>query len=93
MSSSDEIAKNITFDKVSEPNLISYSIKNNANGDSWNEIKLIFNGNSNERIVTVPKGSWKVIARDGKLNPDGLGTIKGGKITVEPVSALILVKE
>ncbi|MGL5786911.1 MAG: alpha-amylase family glycosyl hydrolase, partial [Bacteroidales bacterium] len=44
MRTAEDIAKNIVFDKTSEPNLISYSIKNHANGDQWKEIKLVFNG-------------------------------------------------
>lgn len=93
MATAEEIAKNIVFDKVSEPNLISYSIKNNASGDEWKEIKLIFNGNNSECTVNVPKGDWTVIASDGKIDPAGLGYIKGGKMNVEPVSALILAKQ
>lgn len=93
MTTAEEIARNIVFDKVSEPNLISYSIKNNANGDSWKEIKLIFNGNETAKTVSVPKGEWTVIAADGKINPEGLGSAKGGKMTVEPVSALILARQ
>ncbi len=93
MKSTEEIAKNIVFDKVKEPNLISYSIKNNANGDAWKEIKLIFNGSDQAREVKVSKGDWIVIARDGEIKATGLDTTKGGKLIVEPVSALILARE
>ena len=92
MTNAADIAKNIVFDKVTEPNLISYSIKNNANGDEWKEIKLVFNGSDEPREVKIPKGDWTVIARDGDLKATGLGTAKGGKMTVEPTSALILAK-
>ena len=40
----------------------------------------------------IPKGDWTVIARDGSIKADGLGTTRGGRITVEPVSALILAR-
>ncbi len=33
MTSADDVARNIVFDKTDTPNLISYSIRNNANGD------------------------------------------------------------
>lgn len=92
MTTADDIARNIVFDKVKEPNLISYSIRNNANGDQWKEIKVIFNGSSDGRTVSIPKGEWMVIARDGEINADGLGRINGGKTQVEPTSALILAK-
>lgn len=93
MTSAEDIAKNIVFDKVDQPNLISYSIKNNANGDEWKEIKLIFNGSEELYQVKVPKGNWIVVAEDGRIKADGLGTSKGGSITVAPRSALILARE
>lgn len=93
MRTADEIAKNIVFDKVNEPNLISYSIKNNANGDSWKEIKLVFNGSDEAKTVKVAKGDWIIIAEDGNINADGLGTTRGGTLTVAPRSALILARE
>ena len=93
MTSAEDVAKNLVFDKTTEPNLISYSLKNNANGDSWKEIKLIFNGSTEERTVKVPKGDWIVVARDGQIKSTGLDTTRGGKLTIAPTSALILAKE
>lgn len=93
MSTADEIAHNIVFDKVKEPNLISYSIKNNANGDKWSEIKLVFNGSDETRTVNIPKGKWLIVAQDGEINAEGLGEAKGGKMEVAPTSALILARE
>lgn len=93
MTTAEDVARNIKFDKVSVPNLISYSILNHANGDAWKEIKLIFNGSAEPRTVNLPKGQWTVVARDGKLKADGMGTVAGGKITVEPYSAFIAAKE
>jgi len=99
MTSADEIARNIRFDNISEDNLISYSILDNANGDSWKEIKIIFNGASEPAEVKVPKGDWLVVAYDGMIDHEGLknadGTpmkMKGGKVKVPHRSALILAK-
>ncbi len=92
MTSADEVAKNIVFDKVKAPNVVSYSIKNNANGDEWKEIKLVFNGSTSPFVAKIPRGEWTIIARDGELNPDGLGTSKGGTVVVTPTSALILAR-
>lgn len=93
MTTAEEIAKNLVFDEVETPNLISYSLINNANGDAWKEIKLVFNGSTEPQTVKIPKGKWIVVAEDGKINAEGLGTSKGGKLTVAPTSALILARE
>ena len=95
MTSADMIAKHLVFDKIDSsktPNLISYTLRDHANGDAWKDIKVVFNGASESQSVNIPQGNWTVIARDGKLNPDGLGTSKGGRITLAPYSALILVR-
>ena len=101
MNNAEEVAKNLVFDvKEKRDNVISYSLKNHANGDSAAEIKVIFNGQVNPVEVKIPKGNWTVLAYDGKLNADGLlnadgtpMTLKGGKFTVPATSALILTRE
>lgn len=97
MTSAQDIAKNLRFDKIDSqktPNLISYSLLNNANGDSWKEIKVVFNGASKAQTVDIKKGEWKIVAADGKISPTGdLGATQGGKMTLPPYTALILARE
>lgn len=97
MTSAKDIARNLVFDKIDskkDPNLISYSLVNNANGDNWKEIKLVFNGLPTSRRVKIRKGSWMIIAKDGKIDPEkGLGLFEGGEIEIAPYSALILAKD
>lgn len=97
MTTADDIAKHLVFDKIDsekQPNLISYSLKNHANGDEWKEIRMVFNGASENQTINIPKGKWKIVAQDGKIARDGsLGTAKGGKMVLTPYSALILAAE
>ncbi len=93
MTTAEDIAHHIRFDDVKEENVVSYSIIDYANGDTWKEIKLIFNGNTKPISISIPSGQWKVIARNGDIKAEGMGEIKGGEISVEPTSALILAKE
>lgn len=96
MTTAKDIAKNLKFDKIDSkktPNLISYSLLNNANGDEWKEIKVVFNGAPTAQTIKIPKGNWQVVARDGKIDPvNALETIAGGAVEVAPFSALILHK-
>lgn len=93
MTSADQIAKHLVFDKIDSekiPNLISYTLKDNANGDSWKEIKVIFNGGDEARTIKLPKGTWNAVVKDGKIDPKaGLGVLSG-TVKVAPRSALIL---
>lgn len=93
MTSPEQIAKHLVFDDTNNtPLLVSYSLKDNANGDNWNEIKVIFNGSDESKTIDIPEAEWVIIANDGNLNPDGLGHSNGGNITIAPRSAFILAK-
>ncbi len=97
MTTADQIARHLKFDGIDSektPNLISYSLLDNANGDAWKEIKVVFNGASHPQQVDVKKGDWKIVAADGLISPKGgLGKSQGGRMTVAPYSALILARE
>ncbi len=93
MTAAADIAKNLVFDNETRSNVISYSLKNHANGDPWKEIKIVFNGNDKSVDVHIPRGSWTIVAYDGKLKAKGMGKSKGGNITVPAYSALILAQE
>ncbi len=93
MTTAEQIAKHLEFDEIDSektPNLISYTLKDNANGDSWNEIKVIFNGSDKPQSVELPNGIWQAAVKDGKIDPEaGLGDMSGN-VNVAPMSALIL---
>ncbi|MGN0220176.1 MAG: hypothetical protein ACI4AX_07815 [Muribaculaceae bacterium] len=72
------------FDKIDRDNLISYSIKDNANGDEWKEIKFVFNGSEQPEEVKIAKGDWIVIARDGKINAEGWAASKAVRLPSNP---------
>ncbi len=94
MISAEDIARHLVFDEIDssrEPNLISYSLKDSANGDEWKEIKVVFNGASSSRVVNVKKGKWVIVAKDGKFTgQDAEDRFNGGRIGLAPYSALIL---
>lgn len=89
----DEVARHIKFDETKSDNLISYSITGNAGGDTWKEIKLVFNGANEAQTVNIKKDDWTIVAQDGRIDMNGLGTTRGGSITLPPHTALILTTE
>ncbi len=92
MTTADQIARHLVFDEKTDENVISYTLRDHANGDVWKEIKVVFNGNPKAMGVKVAKRNWTVIAEDGRIDADGLGSSRGGKISVAPTSALILAR-
>ena len=93
MTSAEEIARNIRFDHITTPNIIAYSIINHANGDRWQEIRIIFNGSDDNYNTKLPQSTWLIIARDGVIDASGISRINGGDITVTPRTAFIAARE
>ena len=42
------------------------------------------------KLVDIPQGKYTVVCCDGQIDERGLGTVEGGKIEVDPQTALIL---
>lgn len=70
--------------------LVAFCLKGNAGGDAWNNIIVVLNGNKDARELVVPEGQYTVVARDGKIDERGMGTVSGSQVVVSGQSALIL---
>lgn len=88
MKTGDEVRKNLEF-KTAENGLISYQISNNANGDKWKNIYVIYNAQP-ENIDYKLEGKWNlaVIGDDFESSK----TIEG-KVKVPAMSMLIAFQE
>ena len=73
-----------------QPCLVAFRLKDHAGGDVWNDIIVVLNANRDARQVDIPEGQWTVVCCDGVINAEGLGTLPGGTVNVDPQSALIL---
>ncbi len=69
--------------------LVAYEIKGNANGDSWKNILVIYNGESKSENFTLPSGKWNVVVNGEKAGTKILKVVSG-KISVSPISAYVL---
>jgi pullulanase len=70
--------------------LVAFRLKDHAGGDEWKDIIVILNSSREPRIVDVPEDQYTIVACDGVINEQGLGTIAGCHVTVDPQSALII---
>jgi len=92
MTSTADIQKHLSFLPVEGNNLIAYQIKDHANGDSWKDIIVVFNGNKDAKELEIPEGEYTVVVKDGQIDEAGLGKQSGGTISINGRSALILVQ-
>ena len=91
MTTQDMVQKNLKFLDMNTPNVVAYTLGNNANKDSWKQILVIFNGNRKPVVLQIPEGTWNVVCYNGAINPSGvLMQVKGPKLNVPASSAAIM---
>lgn len=92
MMTAEDVAANITPVEGLEANVTAFEIKGGANGDSADEMFVIFNPNQTQTQVTLPEGVWDVYINGEKAGTEVLETITEGTATVAPISAMVLIK-
>ena len=70
--------------------LVAFVLKNHAGGDAWNNIYVVLNSNKESKVLEIPDGQYTVVCCDNVIDESGLGTVAGGRVVVDPQSALIL---
>lgn len=93
MTTTEDINKNLSFIEDVPENVVAYTIDNKPNGEKADSICVVYNANNEEVTVSIPKGSWKVYINGDQAGTEVIETIKGGKITVDPISTLVLVRD
>lgn len=91
LGTSDDIRKNIEFIPTDKELVVAYRIKENANGDEWEDIIVVLNSCKEAVRVTVPEGKYIVVCRDGLINELGLNYVYG-QAYVSGQSAMILYR-
>ena len=80
-------------------NFVLFDFKDNdcCKNEVAEEIVAIYNGNAVAKIVDINNyvsatGEWNICVNGEKAGTDILSVVNGGEVTVEPYSALVLVK-
>ena len=68
-------------------NVIEYVIRKNANGDSWKNILVAYNGTAQNHELTV-KGHWTIVADDQQAGVAELKKVRD-RIPIKPFSLMI----
>ena len=70
--------------------VVAFRLKDYAGRDDWRNIIVILNANRETTTVSIPKGMYTVVCKDGEINEQSTSKIFGRSTTVSPQSALIL---
>ena len=90
MPTSEEVREKLEF-KTVEPGLVSFQISDNANGDTWRNIYVIYNART-EPLTYNLEGEWKV----GVLGDSFFNSVENntqGSVIVPAISMALLYQE
>ena len=87
-----EVNANVTAVSGTAANVAAFQINGGVNGETADALYVVFNANKTAATVTLPAGNWNVYVNGEKAGTEILDTVSG-TVTVEPISALVLVQE
>lgn len=93
LASAQDVSAAVSAVSGLDANVLAFDIKGGVNGESAEEMYLIFNANEASATVRLPEGSWNVYINGEKAGTQALTSVSDGNAVVDPVSAMVLVKE
>lgn len=92
LTNAQDVEQNIKAVEGLPANVTAFEINGGVNGETSDGLFVIFNPNEQVEEVELPEGVWDVYVNHEKAGTEVLATIADGKASVEPISALVLVK-
>lgn len=92
LTTAEDVAATVAPVAGLDANVVAFDIQGGINGETADELFVIFNANEAGTTVTLPEGSWNVYINGENAGTEVLDTITGSA-TVEPISAMVLVRE
>ncbi|NUU98474.1 type I pullulanase [Marinitoga sp. 1138] len=92
MTNAEMIKQHLEFLKTPKKRMVAFILKNNANGDKWKNILVIYNANSSKVSFNLPEGKWNIVVNGEKAGTEIINTSET-KITLEPLSTYVLYQQ
>jgi pullulanase len=91
MTKTEQVQKHLKFSEHYMPGVVAYQLAENANGDSWRTILVIFNNNPDPIVFPVEKRNWIEIANGLAIDENGLAHHESHSVFVMPLSMMMIV--
>ncbi len=91
MRTAEQIQQHLSF-LESPNNTVAFQLADNANGDSWKNIVVVYNPNQAETTQNLSPGTWNIVATQGQVNEKGLGQATGS-VNVKAISCMVLYQK
>lgn len=90
MTDPKEIQSKLIFLSMPAPNMIGFILGPHANGDPWEFIVVLLNGNGIGYEVSIPNKRWTVVVNEERAGCRPLGVVTGPVVYVGGRSCLVL---
>lgn len=91
MTETTDIQDNLTFMSGLEDNVVAYTIKGKVNGETAENILVVYNANPKAIELTLPAGEWDICVNGEAAGTASLGKAEG-KLEVSGISCYVLVQ-
>jgi pullulanase len=68
---------------------VMFELSGHANGDSWENILVIYNPTKVDLLCTLPSGDWTIVVSEDRISEDYLGRASG-RVVVPAISCMVL---
>ena len=92
LTNAEDVKANVTSISGLDNHVIAFDIKGGVNGETADELYIIFNPNNEAQEIELPEGTWNVCINGETAGTKSLAAITDGKADVDPISAMVLVK-
>lgn len=96
MNTKEAVENNLVICKA-DGNTIVYALKNHANGDTWNNIVVIYNGNKTSQTVDLGSygdiagvADWNIVVNDTQAGCEAIAQTGGKTVDVPGLSMMVL---
>lgn len=92
MTTAEQIRENISFCTEYKIGVVSYCINGEACSDRWKQIVMLFNGNREDLLQTLPEGNFRIAVQGDDFSDDQpTEKIISGSVLLPAISMVILV--
>lgn len=91
MRTTEEIQRHLEFLEMPAPQMVGYVLKDHANGDSWGQIVVLFNGGTAPQSVSLPGAGWVVVVDGERAGQEALWEVPGSEVSIPARTSLVLV--
>lgn len=93
MPTTQMLQENLHFLYTGQACVVAYTIENNANGDSWNRILVVHNGNRHAINLNIPQDNWTVACNGEEVKLNGIFNWNKNTLPVPASSTMVLFRK